>query len=685
MLNLQSISHPIIAYLHHHPHSAGVITFFIAMAEALAIIGTIIPGSVTMTAVGALIGAGVIPAVSTVIWAICGAIVGDSISYLVGYYYKTRIHKIWPFSRYPHWLDKGEAFFARHGGKSVVIGRFFGPARSMVPLIAGSLNMRPIRFLLAAVPSAAAWAVAYMIPGILIGAISLELPPGMAFEFIIAVLAVIFVIVVISWLSHLAFYKLQATIGTRTGEFWQHCQKKKSLNWIIRAFSDPRHPENHRQLILLVYAVITASLFVILMLNVFAHGYLIALNNPIHYLLLSFRTNLGDNIMLLITIFGSKYVMIPSAFLLLAWFLYKKYWRTAAHWLLAIILAGGFVELIKKLHYNPRPGFLLHGPTTSSFPSGHTTLTVTFIGMLAVFFAQQLPKDTRRIPYVVAIWICCLVALSRVYLGAHWPTDVIGATLLGITICLLVTVSYRRATFPPLPVKKTFIAALIIFLMVWAADTVIAFKPLKIGMTPCWQAHKVSHKKWLNRTTPIVPLYRNNRLGRPIEAFNLEWNASLNSIKQNLVNSGWKLHIARTSFAGFMNRLATISTHHRLPLLTQLYHNRYPALLLTKDLKHNNQSVILRLWQSDITLKNSKYPLWLGVINYHLAPHKLLTPHKHFTIHKLFFGATKELTSYLENYSWKQITYKLDAQPKIMQDLLWDGKILQIGAVVSRI
>jgi membrane protein DedA with SNARE-associated domain len=129
--------HHTVTYLQENPNLGGFIAYLIALSESLAIIGTVIPGSVTMTAIGALVGTGVLPAVSTIIWAIMGAFTGDFISYWVGSYYNERLRKIWPFRRYPHLLTLGEAFFKKHGGKSVVIGRFAGPVRSVVPLIAG--------------------------------------------------------------------------------------------------------------------------------------------------------------------------------------------------------------------------------------------------------------------------------------------------------------------------------------------------------------------------------------------------------------------------------------------------------------------------------------------------------------------------------------------------------------------
>jgi membrane protein DedA with SNARE-associated domain len=65
-------------------------------------------------------------------------------------------------------LTRGYAFFGRHGGKSVFIGRFFGPLRAVIPLVAGISKMRPMRFWIANVSSAFVWAPALLLPGALI-------------------------------------------------------------------------------------------------------------------------------------------------------------------------------------------------------------------------------------------------------------------------------------------------------------------------------------------------------------------------------------------------------------------------------------------------------------------------------------------------------------------------------------
>ena len=70
-----------------------------------------------------------------------GGVVGYSISYWVGHYFKDSIGSIWPFSRHPNLIPKGEEFFDEHGLWSVFLGHFIGPVRAVIPVIAGLSRM----------------------------------------------------------------------------------------------------------------------------------------------------------------------------------------------------------------------------------------------------------------------------------------------------------------------------------------------------------------------------------------------------------------------------------------------------------------------------------------------------------------------------------------------------------------
>lgn len=147
-----------------NPNWAGFVVFTL-LCESLAVVGLFIPGFVVMGIVGGLVSAEILELIPTLLWAIAGAIVGDGISYYIGYRFKEQLPNYWPFRRFPQWLERGKNFFIHHGGKSIVIGRFVGPVRPFIPVVAGMMNMKPRNFLIANVFSAILWAPVYMLPG----------------------------------------------------------------------------------------------------------------------------------------------------------------------------------------------------------------------------------------------------------------------------------------------------------------------------------------------------------------------------------------------------------------------------------------------------------------------------------------------------------------------------------------
>jgi len=159
----------LLEWIGQHPEHAGWVIFLIALAESLAIVGVLVPGVIILVGAGTLIGSGVLDFWSMTAWAIAGAIIGDALSYWLGHHFEY-LTKRWRWFRlHPDHLEKGVSFFEKYGDISIVLGRFFGPIRAIVPLIAGMMRMPPKRFYLANVLSAIAWAPAYLAPGILLG------------------------------------------------------------------------------------------------------------------------------------------------------------------------------------------------------------------------------------------------------------------------------------------------------------------------------------------------------------------------------------------------------------------------------------------------------------------------------------------------------------------------------------
>ncbi len=162
----------LLTWIEHNPSYAGMVVFSMSLAESLAIIGVLIPGVVILFGAGTLIGAGILDFWTMCLWAIAGAIIGDGLSYWLGHHFEYLTQRWRWFRLHPDHLQKGVAFFERYGDLSVALGRFFGPIRAIVPLVAGLMHMPPKRFFVANVLSALVWAPAYLVPGMLFGEIS---------------------------------------------------------------------------------------------------------------------------------------------------------------------------------------------------------------------------------------------------------------------------------------------------------------------------------------------------------------------------------------------------------------------------------------------------------------------------------------------------------------------------------
>jgi membrane-associated phospholipid phosphatase len=124
------------------------------------------------------------------------------------------------------------------------------------------------------------------------------------------------------------------------------------------------------------------------------------------------------------------------------------------YWLLVLALSvpGGMLlnALIKYAFHRQRPSFddPLVTLTTFSFPSGHTMGATVFYGTLAAYLLTRIASTTMQVLVLaVALLLIALTALSRVYLGAHYLSDVLAAAALGVawvTLCLIATATLQR-------------------------------------------------------------------------------------------------------------------------------------------------------------------------------------------------------------------------------------------------
>lgn len=145
-----------------------IVVFLAALLESTPVIGTFTPGTLFFLFFGYSVSIsgmnlGVIILIATI-----GAALGDIGGYILGKYGSGWMIRNKKLLKEVH-IEQGRGFFSRHGGKSILFGRFVGPIRPIVPLIAGSIGMNFQRFLFWNILGAFLWSALYMTLGFFFG------------------------------------------------------------------------------------------------------------------------------------------------------------------------------------------------------------------------------------------------------------------------------------------------------------------------------------------------------------------------------------------------------------------------------------------------------------------------------------------------------------------------------------
>ena len=164
-MDIDALKTAVTGFVRLHQAWAPFIVAALAFCESLAVISLFVPATVILLAIGGMIGSMGLSFWPIWAGAAVGAALGDWLSYEVGRYLEDKAHHVWPLNRYPQMIAKGEAFTKKYGVWAIFLGRFFGPARAFVPLVAGIFEMPRVPFQIANFTSALLWAFLMLAPG----------------------------------------------------------------------------------------------------------------------------------------------------------------------------------------------------------------------------------------------------------------------------------------------------------------------------------------------------------------------------------------------------------------------------------------------------------------------------------------------------------------------------------------
>lgn len=381
----------VTGWLTANPQWLGLAVFIVACMECLAIVGTVVPGTVLLFAITVMAGSGALPLGETLLLGFLGGLLGDVVSYTLGRRFHQNIRRLPLLRTHPEWMNGAESYFHRYGIASLLIGRFIGPLRPMLPMVAGMCDMPLARFIGVSLLAGAGWAVAYLLPGWATGAaIRLPLPEGFWSQAAIVAIS------------------LAALLGV-------------SINASIR----------HQPKATLLIGVLSLAL---LLATFIGYPYMNAFDQGINALVQEHRSNAMDTGAVLVTLIGNFHTQLSAAVLVCALLLLTRQWR-------AMIFLGGVTlttalanTLTKHFFSRVRPDVLIDPLSTYSMPSGHSSGAFALFVALAILAGRAQPQRMRATWVLLGCLLAITVAMSRVYLGVHWPTDIMAGALLAIAV-----------------------------------------------------------------------------------------------------------------------------------------------------------------------------------------------------------------------------------------------------------
>ncbi len=642
----------LLAGLQQHPLLALLFVFLVAFSESLIIVGLILPGAAFMVGFGALIALGALPAGAAVIAAILGAIAGDSLSYWLGKHYKQSLKTHWPFSAYPALIERGEDFFHRHGGKSVMLGRFIGPLRPIVPAIAGMLGMPRTRFLLINIVSACIWAPLYLLPGYLFG-LSVDLASEFAGRFLLLLALVTATIWFVVFILRQLFLWLVPYTDRLFYRLLLWSRRHPLAGEIPAAIVNPNHHEI-RGLSLLALLLAASS------------GLLVFLYEAIHIPLLS---NIGlllqnavlelhnppfEHVMSALARLTDPAAALLSAAITLLWLLLNDHRRHKL--MIGHLLAVPVFPLLLML--------LPAGPLRLFSPAAILALSV--YSFLLIALARDIPVRWHLRFYACGASLIMLLMFARFYPGQISLFQLFTELSLSLIWVSALGIAYRRHSLRLQPEYHPY-KLLFMLLLVLGLYSVLHEPPSNLKRVALEQHEQMRKEDWLQRGWQTLAGYRHDLRDQYRFPMNLQWADSLTRIKQKLTRQGWQLVERKPS--DYLNWLKSDAAITQLPIPPHVHEGRYETLAMMKYFDSEKRILIIRLWPTAIQITNAgnkDTPLWLGSVS-------RLEPVMRFGIRYLQTGKNFSLDSQLAMLQkYDRVIVKQRAQNTDN----WDGRVL---------
>ncbi|MEO6660938.1 MAG: phosphatase PAP2 family protein, partial [Burkholderiaceae bacterium] len=398
-----------------------------------------------------------------------------------------------------------------------------------------------------------------------------------------------------------------------------HLQHRVTL-----ALFDPERSESPTLLVAAVLLVASAWLFLGVLEDVLSGDPLVQFDHAVFSSLQGLRTAWVDGLMVAITEVGSVRVAVPvigAVALLLA---AKRCWRTLAYWFAAVGFAQVLVWALKLSVGRARPSPIYAGIEQYSFPSGHATSAIVLYGFLAFLLARGRSARFKAVVSAMAAGLALLIAFSRLYLGAHWFSDVLAGLSVGLGWVALLAIAYTHHVrednlrTPALAITSLGVLVLASALQIGTQHDIDV---ARYGVRPHAMPTLLGH--WPEAGWRTLPAYRIELGGDAEEPLALQWAATEPQLLKTLDDVGWRTAPPWTLQSSLLWLLPNPPIE-QLPVLSKLNQDVPQKMVLTRTVDAQSR-LVLRLWPSGHVVAprtaDHATPLWLGMVSIERLQH----------------------------------------------------------------
>jgi membrane protein DedA with SNARE-associated domain/membrane-associated phospholipid phosphatase len=670
---VQALLDRIITLVGAHQLWAYAVVWLLAASEALPVVGAFVPGTAVIVAIAALVPSGAVSLWPILLAATVGAVAGDGFSFWLGHRYRDTLTTRWgPLRRRPELVARGRQFLDRHGGKSILLARFTPGVRAVVPLIAGIAGM-PLRlFYVANVLSAVLWAASHILPAVAVGA-SVELVGAVAgrLALLLAITAVVLWLLVV--LVRLVLRRGVPLLERTLDAVWRWASTRDTrLAKAVATLLDP-HREAFPLLLLLAGIMIAAGwVFFGVLEDVVSGDPLVRFDAAVYHFFRGLRTPWSDQALITVTELGDTVVTTAVTVAAVAWLAYRRRWRAAAYLVGAVAFASALENVLKATLRVSRPVPLYAGWSAFSFPSGHATANTALYAFLAFLVARELPGVGRTLAVGAAALLAGAIAFSRVYLGAHWLSDVLAGVTLSLAWVAVLAIAHVRRE-PALRVRPLGLAVVVLAVLVGVggANATLRHQTDVERYAVHEQTRRLAMAEWWSTGWQQLPPRRTDLTGEDEKPFTLEWAGDPAELERRLLAAGWQKP-APWTLRTILAWLDPAAGPAALPVLPRLDDGRPPALTVIKPLAQaaRPSRLVLRLWPTIFVVQTDggAVPLWVGTA----VGQELSRPASVFTVARTLPDVNLPRQALAAALPEARTVERADRPPRDE----WDGKLL---------